>query len=1073
MKRKHLFASAVMAAVLAGCSQEEIIVNDNLQSLGERPMVEAPVFSFDGAESRMTTSGNYANVKWQEGDGFGAAVMDSYNAGGTTWATMFPIQKYLSSNVLFKTEDGKNFFADASMPMGNHLFYAPFNVNNISRGPLAVQLPLEQVVVPNADGSHSNTAITAFYEDKSSPVFVAYDSISATPKTTLNELQMRHIYSLPMITLELGKVQLLDAEGKLKTDGAPGFNPIYETELTIDSIVFNGDLVSANNTIVTSGNIDNDKIVAKLEKAVDPLTGKEIPSVVKWDATQFESNATSDLLIDVEPAKQVREKIVVKFEGGQKIAAGKSGKFVMVLPGAAYTKENLKVLVYAKINGKAYVSATSSLAFDSQTYVKPDRDATLLPGNAYSADEYNANGLPKDSKGTSMTYTIGGKLNDKDSEAIGFIPVDKAVISGYTTISSNSDLENFVKNVAYRGEELIQLTKEEAEFRIVNREKVGELVEGKLVKKIDPKKHFVVTATAEAPVVLATAFENVFKNACVVAGKDAFITFLGDEFNKGEEKCIKNVVLGDITWTSNTSKYFKFATGNVYANGNVTLKAAPVANYVLPLATANVTLDASMTETVKVSNMYNGIINLNSALAHGINNDYGTLNVNATTAAAISNGITENMYNQGWRAYIHEALDMDSYTDYESSMTIADGVTLTATAKNRQTGAATIGEVIATIANDGEMKTTAAAADLTISGAGEVDNTANARIDNTGNTVYAYVNNFDLTGRYDALAALNKLVVNGTITNKHTDFNSNVIETIDFINGNGINLAGYIDGATLDLTGVKTINIKANTTWVGRDASKSFVKVDNGAIVEAANCTLTIKNLAVDGYNKLAANATTSDIKTLITAAGANNVTIALSSNVSGDGLVLNGGNEVVLDLNGKTLDVSGNAVGSPGTETIGMQLNQGTTVIIKNGTIKATSDKVKMLIQNYSDLTLENVTLVGNANMNYVLSNNCGKVDIIGSTSITAATGKFAFDVCVTDYYADGTQVTVNTTGTITGNVEYGIWHAIPSPVKSTLTVTNGTIVGNLVVAAGLESEAATKIDVAPAAKITGTGWN
>ena len=827
MKRKHLLASVVMATVLAGCSQEEIIVNDNLQSLGERPMVEAPVFSFEGVESRMTTGDNYAKVKWQEGDGFGAAVIDSYNAEGTTWKTMFPIQKYISSNVLFKTEDGKNFYADASMPMGNHLFYAPFNVQNISRGPLAVQLPLEQVVVPNADGSHSNSAITAFYEDKTSPVFVAYDSISATPKTTLSDLQMRHIYSLPMITLELGKVHLLDASGELKNDGSIYKRPVYETELIIDSIAFNADVVSSNNSIVTSGNIDNDKIVAKLEKAVDPVTGKEIANKVVWDATEFESNATADLLLDVDPANAVHDQIVVKFDGGQKIAAGKPAKFVMVLPGAAYAQSELKVLVYAKINGKAYVSAASSLNFDSRAFVAPARDARLLPGQAYSADEYNANGDPKSSKGTSMTYTIGGKLTEQASAAIGFIPVDKAIISGYTAISNEADLINFVKNVAYRGEELIQLTKENAENLLTDVDPTNDP---------DPKKHFVVTATDEAPVVLTDEFVKEFKNACVVSGKNAFVTFLGWDGADYEEK---NVVLGDITWNANANSYIKF-NNQIWAQGTVTFAAAP-GKIVRMLSTANVTLDSTLNGVMTIANEYNGTINLNSAKAHDIWNDYGTLNVNASTAATLHNGVNTIKP------------EFKEVEDYIATMNIADDVIATGTIDNRVTGVATIGEAVATIANDGEMTTTSSAADLIVTGTGEINNTAAARIANTGNTVYAYVTSFNLYGSYDDLAGLNKLVVRTKVTNNAVDFNGNTINTIDFIEGGSIDFSGYLANRILTLNAVATINIKANITWKGRDMSKSKVVVTPGAIVEDEDCTLTIQNLTVTGYNEVVA----------------------------------------------------------------------------------------------------------------------------------------------------------------------------------------------------------------------------
>ncbi len=82
------------------------------------------------------------------------------------------------------------------------------------------------------------------------------------------------------------------------------------------------------------------------------------------------------------------------------------------------------------------------------------------------------------------------------------------------------------------------------------------------------------------------------------------------------------------------------------------------------------------------------------------------------------------------------------------------------------------------------------------------------------------------------------------------------------------------------------------------------------------------------------------------------------------------------------------------------------------------------MLIQNYSNLTLNNVHLDGtnnNNNISYVLSNNNGKTNIIGNTSITAKEGQTAFDVYnwPSGSYTGGAQVVVNTTGTISGKIE------------------------------------------------------
>lgn len=150
--------------------------------------------------------------------------------------------------------------------------------------------------------------------------------------------------------------------------------------------------------------------------------------------------------------------------------------------------------------------------------------------------------------------------------------------------------------------------------------------------------------------------------------------------------------------------------------------------------------------------------------------------------------------------------------------------------------------------------------------------------------------------------------------------------------------------------------------------------------------------------------------------------TIMLLRDAAGNGVVVENKN-ITFDLDGHTYDIDGTTVGSTGTETNGFQLLKGSTVVFKNGTI--TSDKAKILIQNYSDLTLENVVLDGrhlDYSRPYTLSLNNGTVNITGNTSILAKdNGGVAFDLYYwpDGGYPDGVQVTVNTTGTISGPIE------------------------------------------------------
>lgn len=172
--------------------------------------------------------------------------------------------------------------------------------------------------------------------------------------------------------------------------------------------------------------------------------------------------------------------------------------------------------------------------------------------------------------------------------------------------------------------------------------------------------------------------------------------------------------------------------------------------------------------------------------------------------------------------------------------------------------------------------------------------------------------------------------------------------------------------------------------------------------------------------------------------------TITLLKNVdSGSGFVVNKGQNILIDFAGFTYDASTPTVGSTGTETNGCQLLKGSTVTMKNGKLMSTTAKI--LIQNYCNLTLQDMVIDGTKapDCSYVLSNNNGKVNIIGNTSILGNDN--AFDMCwaPNNGYPDGTQITVDTTGTIQGNIELGLWGAYAENVKSTLNIKNVNHIG------------------------------
>ena len=121
---------------------------------------------------------------------------------------------------------------------------------------------------------------------------------------------------------------------------------------------------------------------------------------------------------------------------------------------------------------------------------------------------------------------------------------------------------------------------------------------------------------------------------------------------------------------------------------------------------------------------------------------------------------------------------------------------------------------------------------------------------------------------------------------------------------------------------------------------------------------------------------------------------------------------------------MTGPGAGSKGTETNGFQFLKGSTILIKNGTLVFDDDRLRMGIQNYSDLTLDNVKISGGDTIQYVVSNNHGNIVFKNKTTITPSGDNVAFDVWygLNAVYDDGVNVTIaDPSVKINGKVEFG----------------------------------------------------
>lgn len=238
-----------------------------------------------------------------------------------------------------------------------------------------------------------------------------------------------------------------------------------------------------------------------------------------------------------------------------------------------------------------------------------------------------------------------------------------------------------------------------------------------------------------------------------------------------------------------------------------------------------------------------------------------------------------------------------------------------------------------------------------------------------------------------------------------------------------------------------TNGIKANADVVVAPAEDVTVKVTTEGDAKVANGGAgTVKDKDNNDIDTKAA-AKIGDIKyiTLADAIAAvkNNEQIDIIAEKISATVIPEGNKTFTIDLGGnnKEVTVVGPAVGSSQTMNQAFQILKGNTVTIQNGTINCdnTNNIFRFVIQNYSDLTLNNVTVDGtNLKKNdrtdaYTVSSNFGTITFAGNTTVKASTvsGVDAYAIDLYDYTNHGYTATAagvwNSDGSITGAITLG----------------------------------------------------
>ena len=279
---------------------------------------------------------------------------------------------------------------------------------------------------------------------------------------------------------------------------------------------------------------------------------------------------------------------------------------------------------------------------------------------------------------------------------------------------------------------------------------------------------------------------------------------------------------------------------------------------------------------------------------------------------------------------------------------------------------------------------------------------------------------------------------------------------------------------------VETLSGSGTTVTVTKDATvtSAITASDNATIIVHENAVTgnptqtedggTITSTTVDDVVAMIGNTAYSSLADAIAAVQGGETITMVADVASAAGMTVAEGKNFTVDFNNHTYTLNKPGAGSSGTETNGFQLLKGSTITFKNGTINISEENlatatsgynVKRVIQNYADLTLDNMTIDGTnqySKKDYVVSFNNG-TSVIKDTKIKGAdNSKVIFDVCTWATYV-ATSVTVSGSSVIDGNIEVS---ATNTPETLALTLTGGTHNGSLVMGTGADKATITKSD-------------
>lgn len=206
--------------------------------------------------------------------------------------------------------------------------------------------------------------------------------------------------------------------------------------------------------------------------------------------------------------------------------------------------------------------------------------------------------------------------------------------------------------------------------------------------------------------------------------------------------------------------------------------------------------------------------------------------------------------------------------------------------------------------------------------------------------------------------------------------------------------------------------------------------------------------------------------------------TIELLADCSGNGIIVPSNRTITVNFNTHKYTVNTDVLaGSNGTKNQCFQLLRDSKVTFNNGSIVADNAAIKMIIQNYCDLTLTGMTIdatQGTNSVNYVVSNNNGNSVFGAGTTITAKDTGVAFDVYSfkNEFNYTGANVTVDG-ATINGKIEVSAKNDGSDVSTLGLNLKSGTINGSIVLGSRADEATITKSESVNVDAPAGYKWD